>query len=207
MTVEPRKRPKQERSQAMVDRILEAAHDLLNEAPGQVPTTNAIAARAGLSVGSLYQYFPNKEAIVLALAKRWLAAFPPISQAYVDCPASQDRETFRADFHRFTHAIAKVYRDNRNLLPILDAMQSNGDLRDIGREHDLGIVANHAAWYRHVDPTLSEEDARRLGLIVLDTGHAGFLAALNQPAEKFDAIVEDIAIMHEALLARYMRLK
>ena len=63
----PRKKPKQERSQATVDAILVATARVLCETGYDRASTNRIALAAGVSVGSLYQYFPSKEALVAAL--------------------------------------------------------------------------------------------------------------------------------------------
>lgn len=68
----PRKAPKQQRSRATVDAILTATTQVLTELGYEKATTNLIARRAGVSIGSLYQYFPNKEALVMALADRHL---------------------------------------------------------------------------------------------------------------------------------------
>ncbi len=66
----PRKRPAQERAQATVDAILGAtAHILVTDGFDRL-STNKVAARAGVSIGSLYQYFPSKDALVAALAER-----------------------------------------------------------------------------------------------------------------------------------------
>jgi AcrR family transcriptional regulator len=62
-----RKTPKQARAQVTVDAILTATAELLVELGYERTTTNAIARRAGVSIGSLYQYFPNKEALFTAL--------------------------------------------------------------------------------------------------------------------------------------------
>jgi AcrR family transcriptional regulator len=66
----PRKAPLQTRSRATVDVILEAAARVLAERGYAGTNTNLIAAVAGVSVGSIYQYFPNKDAIVVALRDR-----------------------------------------------------------------------------------------------------------------------------------------
>jgi len=68
--LDARKRPVQRRSAATVDAILEAAARILESAGLAGYTTNAIAARAGVSVGSLYQYFPNRDALTAALIER-----------------------------------------------------------------------------------------------------------------------------------------
>lgn len=64
----PRKRPQQERSRETVRAILEAAARIFEQDGIEAATTDRIAARAGISVGSLYQYYPNKDAILVALA-------------------------------------------------------------------------------------------------------------------------------------------
>jgi len=66
----PRKIPRQARSLATVEVILDAAGLLLVDEGYEQATTNRIAERAGVSIGSLYQYFPNREAVVAALARR-----------------------------------------------------------------------------------------------------------------------------------------
>ncbi len=65
-----RRRPRQERSQALVDTLLDATAKLLARAPLDALTTNRIAQVAGVSVGSLYQYFPDKRALAGALIER-----------------------------------------------------------------------------------------------------------------------------------------
>lgn len=66
----PRKRPSQARSQATVEAILEATTHVLVEEGFGGASTNKIAKVAGVSIGSLYQYFPNKEALVGALIEQ-----------------------------------------------------------------------------------------------------------------------------------------
>jgi AcrR family transcriptional regulator len=65
-----RKLPKQARAQATVEAILTATAEVLVEVGYDRATTNAIARRAGVSIGSLYQYYPNKESLVTALCER-----------------------------------------------------------------------------------------------------------------------------------------
>ena len=66
----PRKRPRQARSRATVDSVLQATARVLVKRGFDGLTTNLVAETAGVSVGSLYQYFPNKEALVGALIEK-----------------------------------------------------------------------------------------------------------------------------------------
>ncbi len=65
--LKPRKKPAQSRSRFTVEQILEAATQVFEERGYAGGTTNHIAERAGVSIGSIYQYFPNKDSILTAL--------------------------------------------------------------------------------------------------------------------------------------------
>jgi AcrR family transcriptional regulator len=69
-SAEPRKRPGQRRSAETVARILAAAARIFDERGYRGTTTNHVAEEAGVSIGSLYQYFPNKDALLVALAEQ-----------------------------------------------------------------------------------------------------------------------------------------
>src|SRR5262249_61882136 len=65
-----RRIPRQARATETVDVILEAAAQILQAGGLAAFTTNAVAERAGVSIGTLYQYFADKDAVLLALAKQ-----------------------------------------------------------------------------------------------------------------------------------------
>jgi AcrR family transcriptional regulator len=69
-SLSPRKRPKQRRSRVTIDTIFEATIQVLLANGLDGVTTIQIADRAGVSIGSLYQYFPNKRALLAAVVKR-----------------------------------------------------------------------------------------------------------------------------------------
>ena len=70
----PRKRPRQDRARTTVEAILDATARLLVRRGFDHLTTNAVAEEAGVSIGSLYQYFPNKEALVADLIERHVSS-------------------------------------------------------------------------------------------------------------------------------------
>lgn len=72
--LKPRKMPSQARSKATVEAVLTAAAHVFQKHGYAAATTDRIAERAGVSVGSLYQYFPNKDAILVTLAERHIDA-------------------------------------------------------------------------------------------------------------------------------------
>lgn len=82
-TMLPRKQPVQQRSAERLARILESAAQVFEDRGFEGATTEAIAARAGVSIGSLYQYFPGKVAVFRALADRFLTQIRGVFESVV----------------------------------------------------------------------------------------------------------------------------
>lgn len=74
-----RRRPRQSRGAQRVAAILDAAEQLYGELGYEATSTNEIATRANTSIGSLYQFFPNKEAILHGVAERYRAGFATLA--------------------------------------------------------------------------------------------------------------------------------
>jgi AcrR family transcriptional regulator len=104
--VTPRKKPIQGRSKATVDAVLMAAAHILEERGLAGFNTNAVAVRAGVSIGSLYQYFPSKDAILVALMEQSLAVFSEtLAEAIDGAPGDSLGEDlkFMLQMGRVTH--------------------------------------------------------------------------------------------------------
>ncbi|WP_433075914.1 TetR/AcrR family transcriptional regulator [Dactylosporangium sp. CA-052675] len=106
--MQTRSEPQQQRSRDKRDRVLAAAAALLQELPFDDIGTRQIADRAGVSVGSVYRFFPDKDAIFYALSATWLdkvldlmdgqlAAPPPTAAELVDRVVEAFAEFFRAE--------------------------------------------------------------------------------------------------------------
>jgi AcrR family transcriptional regulator len=88
-SLKPRKIPQQSRAEQTVATILEAAALILETKGSEGLNTNLVAQRAGVSVGTLYQYFPNKDALIVALSKRELAVFFADAERALNEPTGQ----------------------------------------------------------------------------------------------------------------------
>lgn len=91
-----RRVPAQERAQATVEAMLDAAIKLLTRRGASSITTNRIAETAGVSIGSVYQYFPNKRAIFIALHERHIAQVDSMIQRCMTDAAEATLEEFVA---------------------------------------------------------------------------------------------------------------
>lgn len=107
------RKPKQDRARHTVATLLEAAARVLVERGWDGFNTNAVAARAGVSIGSLYEYFPNKQALVDAVANEHLAR----GQAMLEQSQADDRPpmTLEQLVHALVQGFVKIHRDDPDL--------------------------------------------------------------------------------------------
>ncbi|WP_372662739.1 TetR/AcrR family transcriptional regulator [Amycolatopsis kentuckyensis] len=103
----PGRVPRQARAREKLARVLEAADRLLAEEGVEALTTTRVAAAAGVSVGTLYQYLPDRDAITEALADGYLARLEDLMTAFTDQAA---RETWGDPVGLLVDAFAALYR-------------------------------------------------------------------------------------------------
>jgi len=110
-----RKKPVQERSQQTFEVILEASAQVLEE--DAKASTNKIAERAGFSIGTLYQYFPNRNAILAAMAEREQARIlKEIEKALRDLDPDEPEKALRAALRCFLRAFSSRQKLRRQIL-------------------------------------------------------------------------------------------
>lgn len=114
----PRQRPKQARAHATFDVILDATARILEDLGYAALTTNGVAAVAGVAIGALYAYFPNKETIVAELVRRTIRE---MVQETEDAFASAERIDTREDaIERLVRACMHVLRKRRVLMQVFN---------------------------------------------------------------------------------------
>jgi len=113
---QPRQRPQQARAQMTYDSILDAAAQILEELGYSALTTNRVAGVAGVAVGALYAYFPNKETIVAELIRRTVRVMSQeIAEAFVKLGAVGSKEEAIPTIVRLTF---QVLRKRRALMKV-----------------------------------------------------------------------------------------
>jgi AcrR family transcriptional regulator len=114
----PRKQPRQARSRLTLAAILSAAAQVFERRGYAGGTTDAIAERAGVSVGSLYQYFPNKDAILVALMERHVQEGTALLSGLVQEVRGQPLP-IDALLHRFVDAMIELHNREPHLHRVL----------------------------------------------------------------------------------------
>lgn len=155
--------PKQKRSRERYEHILSVAEAMLLEAGGDAFKMSDLVARSGVPFGSLYQYFPDKSAVIGALAQRY-------NQIGRDCVADllkpvSDRDSLLLALDGIVDGFYQMFRDYPVMGPIWEATQADQHLKAVDQE-DASV---HAAMVL---------DACRLAMPELSPDHARTLSSL-----------------------------
>ena len=118
LSLQPRKRPVQSRSRFTVDQILEAAARVFGERGYSGATTNHIAERAGVSIGSLYQYFPNKDTILVALHARHMESASEVMHRMIEEALSEEKVPEHL-LRRFVRRVIEMHASEPALYHVL----------------------------------------------------------------------------------------
>jgi len=124
-----RKQPKQQRAILLVETILEAAAHILEN--GTEPfTTNHIAQKAGVSIGSLYQYFPGADAIMAALIEKHVADERAAARNVIATISTRNTDVMRDLIEAYVGAHANAPRLSAQLHALAPAFGLQGFLAD-----------------------------------------------------------------------------
>lgn len=196
-----RKSPRQARSQATVEAILTAAARILTKEGFEALTTNRVAAVAGVSVGSLYQYFPNKEALVRALCERHTHGVRDRIRARFaeawDLPVA---EVARMVIQGMVEVRRHEPRLHQELLRLAPAVGGLGELHAVEQE----VEALLAAFIASRPEELGPGDPERRAFLVCHAVQACVHGAVLEKPDwlKDDGLVEELARLVERYLAR-----
>jgi AcrR family transcriptional regulator len=191
-----RRVPQQERGERRVAELLDAAASVIAETGYEAATMTAIAERAGASIGAVYQYFPNKEAIVRALRaqhgdemeKRW---------TLLDAEAEELSVVQIAD--RIFDVMVRFMEEHPAYFPLLSAPLSYR--RDPAARNRLR--ERFAQLFRRKSPSLSPEQAFRVANVTLQVVKSmSPLYAEAKPKERQELIREFKLVVATYLNAR-----
>ena len=164
--LEPRRAPLQRRSVETVQAILEASAQVFERHGYANGTTNRIAERAGVSIGTLYQYFPNKDAILVALTERHLQEgmrlLGPVMRAL-----AEDPPPLRTALERIVGALLELHRGQPRLHRVLfeEAPRPPRIRRTLDRVFDEACAA--LTGYLALRPEIRVADAQLAAQLVV----------------------------------------
>lgn len=199
-TLTPRNQPVQRRAMARRNQILTVTAELLEEVGQDDLTTILVAKRVGISVGTLYHYFPNKYAIMYALAEQWVNEMDIALQAL----ASEDIESYsvKTFVQRSVEQMLNVYRNQQGLLPLVQAMYGVPELKELDLIHDELIIAAMADMFKRMDISKRKHELRRLGRTYLELSHALIMVVVNQNRPDGDKTLGELKYLALSLLER-----
>ena len=152
-----RRTPQQARSQQRVEEILQAASDILVEEGYEGLTTSAIAQRAGISVGSLYQFFANKDAVLQALGQRYMEKLAMFNEkvftpdaVYVPIPIL---------FERTVDTLVEFVDKNKGLNQLFSAPWLSPELQAVADASTNQMILEVQKIIKGKAPQLNEDEA------------------------------------------------
>ncbi len=140
--IQPKRKPKQARSQDMVRRILDATTAILTRDGVEGLTTNHVADEAGISVASIYQFFPNKQAIIYAVYLRWVESVA--DRIRVVSEQLMGKVPWRAFAEQIAQAASHVEMSSETEFELLRAMWSSRELLDLDRQRNRAAAERAA---------------------------------------------------------------
>ena len=196
----PRNTPIQKRALERRDKILEVTAVLLEEIGQDDLTTILVAKRAEVSVGTLYHYFPNKYAILYALAERWLGEMD-IALQEMEAEAIEQL-SLRKFVERNIDRMLLVYNNQRGLLPLVQAMFGVPELKAMDIQHDELIITALARMFARLEIAERSSELTRLGRAYMEINHALLLVVVHQSKSDGLKTLNDLKYLSVSLLER-----
>jgi len=154
-----RKEPTQARSRAMVDALLDATTRILVKEGWDALSTNRVAQVAGVSVGSLYQYFPSKESLLHAVMKRWgtqvVEEMTELATSLADASIEEGVPILVRAALDISRVDLKLHRALREQVPRIGALDALEDLNRRFTELLASWLERHEAELGVDDPTMA----------------------------------------------------
>jgi len=194
----PRKRPQQARSKDTVEALLEATARVLVKHGYDGLSTNRVAEQAGVSIGSLYQYFPSKEALVAELLEKYSVHF---QELVIGMLASEDRSP-RAVAKAIVRAMVELKRQNPKLARVLREQIPRVGRMNRYEENLARIVEATTLFLTAHASTLRVRDIRSAAFVVVHAVEAATHQGVIEEDYDPDTLIEDITDMVSRYLFR-----
>ena len=187
MALALRREPNQRRSRERVERILAAASALIAEKGSDAMRMGEVAAKAGVPIGSLYQYFPDKAAIILRLAERYNAAGRACIAAALATPRSM--KELRAAFMGLIDTYYALFLAEPVMRDIWSGTQADKALREIELADSRANGAILAEALARLRPAADRAALATSAFLIMQLGEATMRLAISVKRAEGDALV------------------
>lgn len=197
----PRRLPKQERAVKRTQQIMDVTTVLLDRVGFDELTTILITKELGISVGSLYHYFPNKHAILRAITENWLKEWDKLMGQLVLLPVEElALETVVESLNKRFYT---VYKEQQGILPLVDAMYCVPELRDLDEQHDKKVSIRISAILERMGFNQPSKERERIARCYLEIVHAMLMMVLQQKGADSKRTLDDLNRVSLQLLIAY----
>jgi AcrR family transcriptional regulator len=193
-----RREPQQARARKRVEHVLATADRLLAFEGAEALTTTRVAAAADISVGSLYQWFPDKEAISEALALRYLEEFEAVAAGLAD---AAERDGVEDPAKVALDAFADAFRARPGFCAMWFGGLRTERLRDVTRPGLEVIAGSLARILRVYAPHAPDDVVAAVAAMTVTTADALLRAAFRADPEGDRRLLEEATVMLRAYLA------
>lgn len=183
--IAPRRSPVQQRGEQRVAELLEAAAAIFAEVGYEAATMRDIAGRAGASIGSLYQFFPNKEVVARAIKTQYCQELKELWASLVAVSAKTPTTRLIDDFLNVT---IKAIEQHPAIIRLMDAPRSSNPSPDIKESLREQLVA----LFRARKPRISQNKAHRYAEITVQMIRAMLWIYLEKERSEREALVSEM---------------
>jgi AcrR family transcriptional regulator len=184
-----RRRPRQARAVERFERILDTAEQVFAEVGFDSATTNLIATQAGTSVGSLYEFFPNKAALAVALADRYTERIGSLYETLiVDKPDMAGPELIA----RVVEALDSFYREHPGAVPLLNGRLTSEELAGAGASLQRAMVVRIEAVIKSRRKDLPAPRRQLVAQVIAEMARSLLVLADQVPLHQRHAVVREI---------------
>lgn len=193
-----RRSPRQVRSRERTQQILDVTAELLERVGIDNLTTLMIAKELQISVGSLYHYFPNKHAILNRLGVLFLEEMTSVLVEIEDMAV--EKLSLSEVVDEVIDRLLTVFRNQRAVLPLAQALHAIPELRYLDAEHDDVFISKMMAILRRLGFDATDNELNRLSRAFLEISHTMLIVIVEQRPVRSARSLGDLKRMAMALL-------
>jgi len=194
--------PRQARARETVEHILDTAIVLLDEVGVEGFNTNLLADRAAVRVRTVYRYFPNKTAVIVALGERAVSEWDQWAAA--ELARLDGHGDWRPALEHATRGLLEILRDLPGQAALRRAMRAVPELYALDQRDNARMARAYAQALRRVNPGLAPARARRIARCLIESTVVIVDLALESSPAHASGLIDELVKMQRAYLETFL---